>query len=92
MKLKNKVQAVKEVKSYGTLNLNSQDYPEIADLSIGDVKTCVITSEVTSLRKPDRWEISEQKMKPTDVIARVEIRKIEMPPKKKSDPKKVTGY
>lgn len=92
MKLESKVKAVKEAKSYGTLNLNSQDYPEIKDMSIGDIKKCVITSEVVSLRKPDRWEISDQKMKPTDVIVRVEIRKIEMPKMEKKADKKMPGY
>jgi len=91
MKIPSKVQAVKEVKSYGHLTLNSKDYPEIAEASVGDMKECIITSEITALRKPDRWEISQKTYKPTDIIASVEIRKIEMHKPKKDDKKK-TGY
>lgn len=83
MKLESKVKAVpKPKKSYGTLHLNSQDYPELKSMSIGNVKECTITSEVVALRKPDNWDISEKGMKPGDVIATVEIRSIKMPKKK----------
>lgn len=93
MKLDSKIKVVpKPKKSFGTLHLNSQDYPELKNMSIGDVKDCTITSEVVALRKPDHWDISEKGMKPGDVIATVEIRKINMPKKAHKKDNKTEDY
>ena len=76
MKLKSKVTAVKKEKSYGSLSLNSSDYPEISKCSVGDIKEFDITVKVKGLRQPDMWEVSEENAKPTDVIANVIITSI----------------
>jgi len=83
MKLSSKVTAVKEEKSYGHLTLNSSDHPEVLDCKIGETKELTITVKVKGLRQPDNWQISEQGMKPKDVIAEVIITGISHKPKKK---------
>jgi hypothetical protein len=77
MKLENKVKQVKEEKSYGNLYVNSKDLPFIKDVSIGDIVELTIKLKVTQLRQPDRWEVSEQKLNPKDVIVSGSITKIE---------------
>ena len=79
MKLENKVKAVKAVKSYGHLTLRSSDIPAAKDLTLGDKQTLIIEVDVQALRKPDNWDISENGMKPGDVIAEVRILKVESP-------------
>ena len=79
MKLENKVKAVKETKSYGHLTLRSSDVPATKNLTLGDKQTLIIEVDVQALRKPDRWDISENGMKPGDVIAEVRILKVESP-------------
>ena len=74
MQLTQKIKpAPKEEKSYGHLNLNSATHTFIKDCKIGEEKEITIKIRVKGLRQPDRWEISEEKMKPTDVIANVNI-------------------
>jgi hypothetical protein len=65
--------APKEEKSYGHLNLNSATAPFVKDCKIGEEKEVTIKIRVKGLRQPDRWEVSEEKMKPTDVIASVNV-------------------
>lgn len=84
MKVENKVKAIKVAKSYGSLHLNSKDTPGVKDLTIGEKKTITIEVEITGLRKPDRWEIQEEKMNPNDVKVNMEIRKVVLPSKNKS--------
>ena len=83
MKLESKVKAVKQEKSFGHLNLNSSTHEFIKSCKIGEEKELTIKVKVKGLRQPDRWEISEEKMKPTDVIASVNIVEIKShkPPK-----------
>lgn len=87
MQLESKVKAVKEEKSYGHLNINSQNFPFVKDCKIGEVKELTIKLRVKGLRAPDKWEISEQKMKPTDVIVQGNIVGIEHKPKAKKKDK-----
>ena len=68
---------VKEEKSYGSLYVNSKDLPFIKDVSIGDIVELTIKLKVTQLRQPDRWEVSEQKLNPKDVIVSGSITEIE---------------
>jgi hypothetical protein len=82
MKLENKVKAVKQVKSYGNLHLSSKDLPEVKNLSLGDKITLAIEVDVRGLRKPDRWEISEEGMKPGDIRADINILGVTLPSKK----------
>lgn len=89
--LKNQIAAVKEEKSYGTLRLSSKDYPEVSEMTIGDVKECTITTKVTALRKADRWEIQDKQAKVGDIFASVEITKIVMKDPKPAHKGKKTG-
>jgi len=66
MQLKAKVTAVKPKKLAGHINVN----PGMLDTSeykLGDKVTLEVTVEVTSLRKPDMWELKEEGAKPNDV-------------------------
>ena len=81
MLVKNQVKAVKEVKSFGRINVNSKDVPGVKDLTIGQKVTITIDVEITGLRKPDRWEISNKEILPTDVKVDMEIRKVVLPTK-----------
>ena len=83
MKLEAKVKAIKPPKSYGNITLSSVDFPDVANLKLGDVKSVVINIDITELRKPDNWDISEGRAKPTDVIARVNIKGIQFPKEEK---------
>ena len=85
MKLVQKVTAVKEPKSYGHITLNSSDFPEVANLKLGDKQTFEITVDVTALRKPDSWEVSNNKVKPSDVIASIRVTNVKI---EKEDSKK----
>jgi hypothetical protein len=76
MKLENKVKAVKQEKSYGSLYLNTKDCPFLKDSSIDDEVEMTVTLKIRSLRKPDSWDISEKGMKPTDIIVDGNITKI----------------
>lgn len=77
MKVEQKVKAVKQEKSYGTLHLNSGDTPFVKKATIGQMMEVTVTLKITELRQPDRWDISEGKMKLTDVMVRGNIVKIE---------------
>ena len=88
MKLEAKVKAIIEPKSYGQITLNSGDFPGVKDLTLGDKKEITISVDITALRKPDRWDISEKRMKPTDVIANVRILGVTLPMKEKKKEKK----
>lgn len=82
MKLENKVKAVKaEPKSYGHITLNSSDFPGVKELTLGDKKSITVEVDIRALRKPDRWQISEDKMKPDDVIADIKIMGVSLPKK-----------
>lgn len=83
--LSQKVKPVKEVKSYGSLHLTSKDLPNVKNLSIGDKLTITTDIEVVGLRKPDRWEIQNDNLRPTDIKVNVEIRKVNIPDKKVSE-------
>jgi hypothetical protein len=86
MQLENKVKAVKEEKSYGNLQLSSATHPFVKDLKLGEATEITITVKVTSLRQPDRWEISDKQAKPTDVHASVNVTNIKPhKPAKKGD-------
>lgn len=77
MKVTNKIKAIKEVKSYGHLTLRSNEIPAVKDLQLGDGQKLTITVDVTELRKPDQWDISEGRMKATDIIVGARIMKVE---------------
>jgi len=83
MELKPKVKAIKEPKSYGHITLNSSDFPGVADLTLGEKKEITISVDIRALEKPDSWQISEGRLKPTDVIARINILGVKLPAKKK---------
>lgn len=87
MELKSKVTAVKEKPSYGHLRLSSKDFPEVKNLELGEAQTITIKVDVKGLRQPDRWEITEQKMKPTDIIAQVDIVGVSKFPEKSTNKK-----
>lgn len=67
MQLKSKVKAVKPEKSYGHVSLSSKDFPFVKDAKLGTTIKVEVELKVDSLRAPDRWEITENNMKPTDV-------------------------
>jgi hypothetical protein len=77
MKIENKIKAVKEEKSFGSLYLSSTDFPFIKDLGIGDTTELEIKVKVKGLRMPDRWEISESKANPKDIRADIIILSVE---------------
>lgn len=84
MKLENKIKAVSaEPKSYGHITLNSSDFPGVANLTLGDKKTITVEVDIRALRKPDNWQISEDKMKPNDIIAEIKIMNVILPKEKK---------
>ena len=88
MELKQQIKpAPKEPVSFGSLTLSSATCPEIKNLKLGVNQKMEITVEVTSLRKPDRWEISEGNHKPTDVLASVKITSISCKGDDKDDKK-----
>ena len=87
MKIENKIKAVKEEKSYGHLTLNSSEFPFVKDLSIGDIKQCVITTRVKELREASKWEISDKMAKPGDIFVSVTITDISMHKPVKGDKK-----
>ncbi|KKM03701.1 hypothetical protein LCGC14_1771780 [marine sediment metagenome] len=88
MLVKSKVTAIKEIKSYGHITLNSGDFPGVKDLTLGDKKDITISIDITELRKPSQWDISEERMKPTDVIAGIRILGVTLPMKEKKKEKK----
>lgn len=49
----------KSKRHMGNLNLCSSDLPELKNSKIGDKVEVIVEVEVTSLRKPDEWEIEE---------------------------------
>jgi hypothetical protein len=67
--LKQKVSVVKEEKSFGHLNISSKDFPDAKNFTLGKTIELTVTLKLNSLRSPDRWEVAEQKMNPTDVTA-----------------------
>ena len=87
MKLENKVKAVKQEVSFGHLNINSSKFPFVKDMKIGEKTTLTIDVEIKGLRAPDRWEMQENGMKPTDINASVNITNIKAhkPSMKKED-------
>lgn len=80
MKLANKVQQVKPEKSFGHLTINSKDFAFVKDLKIGSEAEFEINVKIKGLRAPDNWDISEQGMKPGDIIAEVMIKNISHKP------------
>lgn len=94
MKVAQKISvAKKEPKSYGQITLNSANFPGVKDLTLGDKQNIMVSVDIRSLSKPDRWQISEEGMKPTDVIARINILGVTLPTKamKKKMDKKEDG-
>jgi hypothetical protein len=83
MKLSQSVKPMhKEAKSYGNLTLSSADFPKVAELCLGDNQKFEITARITALRNPDRWEVSEHKVNPKDVIASITITGVDFDGKK----------
>lgn len=69
MKLKQSVSpSVKEEKNYGSLHLNSKDFPFLKDVSIGEVVELTVKLRIKELRQPDVWEVSQSKMNPKDIL------------------------
>lgn len=77
MKLTEKVSKVKEEISHGTLYLDSKSFPFVKDLKLNEEAEMMIKVKIKSLRSPDNWEITEKKLNPKDVLAQVNISKIE---------------
>lgn len=67
MELKSKVTAVKPKKTVGHISLNSGTLSEAKDFKLKEKVTLEVEVEITSLRTPDQWDISEGGAKPTDV-------------------------
>jgi hypothetical protein len=85
MKLTAKVKPMpKEPKSYGHITLSSADFPGVADLKLGDKQTFTVEVDITALRKPDRWEVSDGNAKPNDVVASIKIMNVVLPKEKKT--------
>jgi len=59
--------APKQKRHYGNLSLVDSDFPGAGELKIGEKVTVQVEVEVTGLRKPDKWDISEGYAKATDV-------------------------
>lgn len=85
MKLTNKVQQVKPEKSYGHLTINSKDFAFAKDLKIGSETELEIKVKIKGLRAPDNWDISENGMKPGDIIAEVMVKNISHKPEMKEE-------
>lgn len=77
MKLEAKTKAVKEVKSYGHLNLSSKEFPAIKDLTLGEDINITVTVNINSLRAPDMWEIANNHANPKDINAGFIIKNVE---------------
>lgn len=82
-KIQSKIKAVKEVKSYGHINLNSKDFPQVKDLKINTTIQVLVTLDINSLNSPARWEIAEGNSKPSDVRASGSITKVDFGKKEK---------
>ena len=77
MKLEPKIKvAQKPPKTYGHLNIESSTVPEIKDATLNEEIEFLITVKVTTLRAPDKWEISEGYKKPNEVCLSGDIMKI----------------
>jgi hypothetical protein len=76
MELKQTIKAVKVEPSYGNIRVNTSQFPFLNKAEVGKKVTIEIECEVTALRKPDNWEISEGKLKPTDLLVEISIKNL----------------
>lgn len=72
MLVKQEIKPKKIVEPLGHINLNTAKVEAIQKAKINDVIELKVKVKVTSLRAPDRWEVSNGK-KPTDISASLEI-------------------
>jgi len=79
--MESKIKVVKEAKSFGHMNLNSTDFPEVKNFNLGEPIQVLVTLDIKSLRAPDRWEIASKEANPKDVHAGGDIIKVEFPKK-----------
>ena len=76
MELEAKIKQVEERPSYGHINVCSETLPAVKNLKVGQEVMLTVKARVTSLRAPDRWEISEKKKHPDTVLCSLEIHSV----------------